>query len=200
MYQDNRARKALNSNNAISLLQILVGGFLSLIFGLAFLGGLVSMSDPEDTIGISYTIIFFIISILFAYMLIRGLKRRKLSKIYYTYTQLLKQNPACSDNQLAVVLRRPLISVRKDLDTMAKKGFLPSVYIDNRNFNQQTQNYGAQTPIVTPNIMPNNMRPVNDPKLDEYVEVICKNCGASHKVLKGSAVNCEYCGSVMKYE
>jgi DNA-directed RNA polymerase subunit RPC12/RpoP len=157
------------------------------------------MFGPEKTTGIGATSIILIILILFVKLLRRGLQRRRLTRVYYTCAEQRRQNPAFSVEQLALVLRRPLDSVKKDLDTIMQMGFTDPVNINNKNYNQQSQNYRTEKPRLEPNTIPNT-KSFNEPKLDEYVEVNCKNCGASNRILKGSAVNCEYCGSMMKWK
>ncbi|WP_312369215.1 hypothetical protein [Lachnoclostridium sp.] len=199
MFRNKNVNRKVYYNNVIGLLQISIGGFCSFIFGLGLIGCIMTMFGQEKTAGIVATSIIFILFILFVTMLKKGLKRRRLTRIYYTCAQQHRQNPAFNVDQLALVLRRPLGSVKKDLDTIVKMGFTDTVNINNKSYNQHSQNYRTEKPRLEPNTIPNT-KPINKPKLDEYVEVNCKNCGASNRILKGSAVNCEYCGSMMKWK
>lgn len=191
-------RKVYN-NNVIGLIQIAIGGFCSFVFGLTLIGCVMDMLGPENTTGIGATSIILIIFLLFVKMLKRGLQRKRLTRVYYTCAQHRRQNPTFSVEQLALVLRRPLDSVKKDLDSIVQMGFTDYVDKNNKDYNQHSQNYRTEKPILESNAR-SNIKSVNEPKLDEYVEVNCKNCGASNRILKGSAVNCEYCGSMMKWK
>lgn len=173
MFQKFKLRRKLYINYAIGLLQILIGGFCSFTFGFGFIGCIGNMIMYKR-VGIGATFIFLILFILFAFMLNRGLKRRRLNRIYFTCAQ----NPSLTVDQLAIVLKMPLKSLKRDLDTIVKRGLIPEM------------------PTLEPDTKP-DMKSVNEPKLDEYVEVNCRNCGASIRILKGSAKNCEYCGSLL---
>lgn len=149
MFQNTKANRRVYFNNVIGSLQIIIGGFCSFVFGLTLIGCFNTMFGSKKTTEIGATSIILIIFILSVYILNRGLKRRRLNRIYCTYTQQLMQNSAFSIDQLALVLRMPLNSVRKDLETMVKKGFIDSVNQYDKNYNQHSQNYRAEKPSAT---------------------------------------------------
>lgn len=194
MFQEDKAKVLVFLNNIIGFLQIAVGGFLSFIFGIGLMGELWTTFGPKKTTGIGEALIILIIFILFVSMLMRGLRRRRLNRIYCTYMQQLLQYSNFSIERLAHTLRMPMASLRKDLDFMIKKGFIDNINIYGNDFNRYNQDYGEEKAASASS----NVSAFRQPKVDEYVEVNCHNCGASNKVLKGSAVNCEYCGSMIK--
>ncbi|SHK73160.1 hypothetical protein SAMN02745136_03202 [Anaerocolumna jejuensis DSM 15929] len=197
MSQDKKVKRKLFFNSAIGLLQIMAGGFFAFIFGITLLGCFFTMFGPKKTTTVGETLVILIIFVLFTYMLLRGFRRRRLNKIYYVYTQQLMKNSAFSIEQLAAALRMPLDSVRKDMEEMVKKELID---IDDNNYNQYYQDYEAEEPTYASDTKSNIRKPASEMISDEYFEVTCKNCGASSKVLKGSAVICEYCGSMLKSE
>lgn len=183
MSQNIKGNRKVNLYNAIGTLQVMIGGFCSFAFGFGFIG-CIGNRIMYKTVGIGATLIIFILFILSAYMLSSGLKRKRLTRVYYACAQQLMMTPTLSAEQLAKVLRMPLKSLKRDLDTIVKKGFIPE-NIEDKNYHEDSQNSRTEEPAL-------------EPKLEEYVELNCRNCGAPNRILKGSAVNCEYCGSLMK--
>lgn len=57
----------------------------------------------------------------------------------------------------------------------------------------------AARPIPTPAPKINKaIFNTNHSKQEEYMNVICDNCGASNRIKTGSSVCCEYCGSMLR--
>lgn len=198
MFQDKKSLRAITNSRSVGVIQIAFGSFFGFIFGLTFIACFADMFDPNRTTTVGDMFIIFIIFALFLYMLIRGIQRVSFTKTYKYYIQFLGQGQSHSIDELAVVLKAPVHIVRRNLEKMMKKGFIADAYIDDKtNCINSTRYYQAVQPSSVSNSMPNIVKPVQSTKPVEYTEAICKNCGASNKITKGSTADCEYCGSVL---
>ena len=204
MFQDRQSQKAVSRSFNFGIIQIMIGGFLSFIFGITFISCFVDLFSQDSTTGVDDFIIITVIFGLSVYLLLRGMRRLKLVKLFRSYIQLLSQAPSHSIDQLANILKSPVHIVRNNLLKMLKKNYIVAAYIDdNTNSLMSTSVYHSAISVSKPNPNTNlNQNPnlnqnnvVQPQKMIEYITATCKNCGASNKLMKGGSIDCEYCGS-----
>ncbi|MDF2941307.1 MAG: hypothetical protein K0S01_165 [Herbinix sp.] len=195
MFQDRQSQKAVSRSFNYGIFQIMVGGFFSFIFGLTFFAQL-NLLIRGTTSDVGSFFVLMVLAGLSVYLLLCGMRRLKLIRLYRNYIQLLSQAPSHSIDQLAYILKSPVQMVRFNLIQMIKKRYLAAAYIDTDSNRLVSSGYGQNTnAIPTPNFNRNPNNVVQPQKMNEIITVTCKNCGASNKVTKGIATECEYCGS-----
>ena len=128
MSRNNKANKAIERNSIISSFQVAVGGFFSFIFGMTAISCIINLGG---TVELNAAIVIFILFALFLYMLICGIRRKRLAGRYNSYINLLDQGQAHSIDQLAGILNAKPHVVKSNLERMINKKFLGFAYIDN---------------------------------------------------------------------
>jgi DNA-directed RNA polymerase subunit RPC12/RpoP len=196
MLQDSQSQKAVSRSFNYGTFQIVLGGFLTFVFGITFLSCIADLLTLDSTMDVWTFMIIMIILGLSVYLLICGILRLRLIKLHRNYMQLLSQGPCHSIDQLASILKSPVHIVKSNLIMMMNKKYLTAAYIDENtnsliitSFNQRAN----AIPKQNLNRQLNNM--VQPQKMIEYITVTCNNCGASNKIMKGASTECEYCGS-----
>lgn len=179
-------------NGIIQKIQMIVG-VCSAAFGL--LGLLVSISDFDK--GAVYLCLFFIaVGALLIYF---SSKRKKLSKLFKKYVQILSCDATGSISNLALQTNTPEEVVKKNLNMLIYKKFFINAYIDEEKnrvvFPSTVNNNDSEYTEVVQNI---EIKFNSYTQLEEYKAVTCKNCGGTCKVKAGTVAECEYCGSLIQ--
>lgn len=194
MFQDINSKKAITRSRSVGLVQIVLGGVFTLMFGLAFIACFADLFDPEGAATIGTVIFVLVFLLLSIYPLVRGIRRLSITDMCASYMMLLNQNDSHSIKQLADFLKAPANLVQRNLEFMIKKKYING-YIDlNTNTVRSVHSYGYKYTNHIPNANPyHNVN--NTAKAVEYTTSKCKNCGATLKIQKGFTTDCEYCGS-----
>lgn len=179
MNQNFKVKSTLIINSLISKIQIIFGILLIIIFGGTFL--YILFDDSNRTKSILIT--FFVITTISIIILMLGLKRGKLIRLFKSYVPRLTADPNRSIDQLASATGTSVNIVKRNLDEMIKRGFFINTYIDNKT-----------NCVVFSEDNSSNLTVSAKP---EYTNVTCKSCGASNKILIGSVAECEFCGSMI---
>jgi len=187
MNQNRKSKSTIVINLIISKIQIIVGSILTLLFGLTLIVGLFDDVSGE----ISMITVFFILTALSIYLLLRGIKRGKLIKLFRIYGLRLSTDSNCSMDQLAVSLGTSVDVVIKNVEEMIKRGYFTNAYIDT------TSNdivFTGQASTKTTDSKISNLYNTQNANV-EYTTVSCRGCGAINKIIKGTVSECEFCGS-----
>lgn len=124
----NQNKRAIALNNIMGIIQIIAGSFFSILFGLPSLVDIFSDVAVFDN-GIAL-IVTSIITILSCYLVICGLKKRKLLNLFKDYILRLSTDPTQSVDKLAASTGTPIELVKSNLNQMIKSGYFPNAYID----------------------------------------------------------------------
>ncbi|WP_455715022.1 hypothetical protein [Anaerosporobacter sp.] len=192
-----KSKSALVISKIIEKIQLCVGWFLIIIFGMSTILTLVDRS------GIKESIISTIFTGLGIWLIILSRKRKKLISDFRTYITMLSSDPTGSIENLALNLGTSQDVVINNLQQMIIKKYFVNAYIDSSNNRVVLAHAG-----VKKNTVPNaysNIQTASNPNIDkknekeeEYISVTCKSCGGINKITKGEVGECEYCGSPIK--
>ena len=180
-------------SNILSIIQIVLGALGALFFGLTLIVGFTSSPD------IGFGIAMLIVTALFVWLLVAGIRRRKLNQLFRLYTQRLAGDPTRSIQKLATTVNTSLDVVVKNLDKMIHRGFFVNAYIDHEQNRVifQSQKAPSQSTAYQTASVPAGVGPAVEPAV-EYTTVTCKGCGATNQIVKGAVGECEFCGSKIK--
>lgn len=155
---------------------ISTGKFLNVIgivsYVLACMGVLVCFTDEMTTDNIFFTFFFLVIGIICRFF---GKKKIKQNELAEQYISILKNSNRKKISEISNIVGKTSEQVKKDIEEIIKKGYLPGTYI-NMSTNE----------IILPNEI-NNRKVVKKEKI-----LICNCCGAKNIVTEEN-VKCEYC-------
>lgn len=171
-----KSKKAVVRKETLSgILSTVVGWIITLLFFILIIG--LFMGTSPHSIGwiIGYIILFFIGMMFIG----TGINNKNRVRLFEQFITLLTAEPSQSITKLAAGTGQAPDVVEKSLKEMIQKNYFKDTYIDQSKnsiiFNQD--GYIVELDNI------------------EYITVKCKGCGAANKVAKGSASECEYCGS-----
>lgn len=121
----NKSKAKIVVNSFISIIQIVAGAFLAVMFGLCFL---VTLFDLQE-MGIAVLIVFIILTLCEVWLIRVGCKRRKLGKNFKIYVSAIS-NGSGSIPEIAQSVGVSEDVVRDNLNRMIKKRFFVNAYID----------------------------------------------------------------------
>lgn len=130
------------------------------------------------------------------WMLIAGIKRQKLIKLFKQYKAIIANSLNGSVANIARTTGAAENIVMKNLQKMIDKKFFNKAYIDLKSGcilfqDQQQRAQGTQ------NSAP--VRQSGQPGI-QMMTVTCKGCGGVNRIAKGQVGECEYCGAPVKGE
>lgn len=157
------------------------GYLITIIFGY---GTLSILWMPLDASDLSVYIFFLIMTVLGIWLIISGAKAKRRVKRIKLYASVISDQHKISIRHIADATSLPLEFVKKDLQTMINKKFLP-----NTSLNLKTEEiiFGSLRNLTTHPLRKQEMESVN-----------CPGCGANNSKQKGSSAPCEYCGITLK--
>jgi uncharacterized protein with PQ loop repeat len=177
----NSSKAAIVISQIIEKLQLIAGIILTILFGLP---AIICLFDKKTRAGV--IIVMIILTALGVLLIVFSRKRKKLINDFKTYVQRLSIDPTGSIDNLAAGLGTSQDVVKNNINLMIKKRYFSNAYID-------TENNRVVFPIVL------EQQPTNAAKSTqsniEYISVTCKSCGGINKMVKGTASECDYCGS-----
>ncbi|WP_100065486.1 PCI domain-containing protein [Miniphocaeibacter massiliensis] len=163
-----------------SALKFWIGGFFILS------SGSVLIDYINENKGIGEIVIGTIMFLSLITVTINGIKQGLLVRKTKNYSAIIENYKSYGEvntNELAELTKSSEENVVKNIQEMIKRQYIYGAYID---FNNKKIVFSNKDLEKTKNI--NN----------EFEVVTCPNCGGNNNVLKGSTVECEYCGSVIK--
>lgn len=184
----NSSKTAIVVSQIIEKLQLMIGIFIIIIFGLA---AIICTFDGETDAGA--VIAMYVCAAVGVLLIVLSRKRKKLIKNFKIYVIRLSTDPTGSIDNLAIGLGTSPDVVKKNIQKMIDKKYFVNAYIDT-NANR----------IVFP--MSSNMKSGSKQEFQnptpqtnvEYDSITCKNCGGLNKTIKGNVYECDFCGSPLK--
>lgn len=152
-------------------------------FIIAFAAILASGIGYEGVTGAEVALVIFFLAV-GVLMIFLGRKRRANALKFKKYYNIVENQNLYSIDSIAGEAGFPVKRVMSDLQRMIDKGFFTGAHIDevNREFVMLVHNVSQEQENNT----------VNN---TEMIVAICKSCGASNTIIKGTVGKCEYCGS-----
>ncbi|MBU5437296.1 hypothetical protein KQI42_04705 [Tissierella sp. MSJ-40] len=182
----------INITSKHSLIINIIIGKISSIFGwiltLFFTMGLVAIA-LDDMANESFTLIFFLIFVIIGIWLIMfGIRRKKLIRRFKEYEQIISSENETSINNIANITFQSSDFVMDDIQTMINKKLFTNVFIDknDKRIIFEKRNDSVKTTY-------DETASISIHK--EMSVVKCSGCGAPNKIPKGSSSECEFCGS-----
>jgi len=171
------SKAAIITNSVLGHVFCIVGYFFAVMLTLAlvtgFAGAYEERFDNEFVILSSFAIALCVIGIIIGTRKIRMVNR------FRQYVSLISLQRITDIGDIAKRLAKPKDFVKKDMQTMIKKGFFVNAMID----------MAAEMIIINPSVIPVQGGAV------EYEVFRCPGCGASGSRIKGMLGYCDYCGS-----
>ncbi|MGE5628608.1 MAG: hypothetical protein ACM3X7_10950 [Solirubrobacterales bacterium] len=171
-----------------SALAYIAGGFLGFCF-IVFLVLTITDSETDKTAGIVLCICTFLMAYFFIDM---GKSIKKTIERFKVYVALISDNHITSLEEIASNTGHSVNFVKMDIQKMINKKYFVDAYIDIET---------GKIVIRGLNIQPKPSKadkPAEKEIKAETERIKCHGCGAINYRLKGKAVNCEYCGSLLK--
>lgn len=172
----------------VSKIQMILGALIAAFFGLGLIGCLSQKTEVSVTIAI---LLFLALGV---WLILRGVKKDRLVKLFQRYVALLSGDSERSLDSLAGALGVSVDAVRDNVERMIKQGLMPNAYI-NRDTNclvfagRVPAGQAASRPAAAPGGQGGN------PGGTGYRTVVCKGCGAANQIPVGGTGECEFCGS-----
>lgn len=184
----NKAKAAIMISTVIEKTELLIGGFIVLIFGCMLLDYLISC----EAVGAVIAALFGAPGVA---LICASRKRHRLICTFKKYEVVLSSDPTGSIANISAALGTPEDIVRKNLALMIKKRYFANAFIDPSldriilpgNASQAAQNQRGDSGCPAASV-PNKAVP-------GMVDVTCQGCGAVNSIPIGTAGECEYCGS-----
>ncbi len=184
---------AIGTSKIIGLVQMVVGVFTLLIWGICTLLYLFNNTFSKTVGGVFFTVclVFDIIGIIF---IVFSRNRKKLTDDFLKYTSAISADPTGSIANLAASIGTTQDKVKKNLELMIKRKFFKNIHINQEtnciiignsnttsNIKTQLTQQMTQMGLITPDI--------------EFLPVTCSCCGGTSRIAKGKVVECNFCGS-----
>jgi hypothetical protein len=165
---------AVTRSAAAAKVQMVFGIVIFIFFGLfALLAGIIPMGITGIVIGVI--------------LICASNSRSKFIKLFRSYIAGISADPSKSIVTLASAQGTSLDIVKRNLQTMIKKGYFINVSIDDQ---KNCLVFGNEADVL---------QNTNTSQLTaEFETVACPGCGAPNKVQKGAGSKCEYCGAPLK--
>ena len=179
----NKSNTAITVSKIISLIQLISGVLLSILFGICIIY-YVTDANYRVYVGMGFFITSLICEAIGIVLIVFSRKRKKLIKMFREYVSYISSNQNCSIADIARAMNSSQVAVKKNIQLMIDKNFFVYAHI-NQETNRIVINGAAkyaqkQMPEV------------------EFVPIKCKCCGGMNKVVKGRTAECEFCGSPIK--
>lgn len=200
----NKSKVSIVTNQIWQKVESIIGWTL-VVFSVIF--HMMNFADSDDE---AFTTMLVFLSITLAigiFLVIRGMKRKKLIRDFKNYVQILAGDPYNSLDTIAARTNTSVDVVRRNIELMISKHFFANAVID-RASNSLILNGKADTKqmlsanamaSLQPTVSSNNY-PFQAQQNVEMLTVKCKGCGAINVVQRGRLVECEYCGNIIKGE
>lgn len=179
MTEQRTSKSAIVINRIVGIISSILGYTLTTLFVLVLLTG---SSKTKST-----TIVFIILLALSVYLIIFGIKTKKVIKRFRKYVNIISMENETSIENIATACSESTDFVTKNLQEMINRKFFTSAYID-KNANRiilERKNTTAANEAV------------NNNKTVKFKVTTCKNCGASNRIPVNTASECEFCGSAI---
>ncbi|QNO16552.1 hypothetical protein HYG86_18120 [Alkalicella caledoniensis] len=162
----------------------ILGYILVALYSLFFIMVLVGEFPGEE---LFVLLAFGVLLLLPGVLLVRfGRKLVKQSAVFKKYLNLIINHRMSSIEEIATSMQKDIGSVRKDIESMIDKNFLPNAFID--------QNLYIRVPSVEQQVAVEDQPHSSQPSKVTR-NVTCNGCGANNIIIEGETTECEYCGA-----
>lgn len=192
-------------NKILQWLWLLYGGAGTLFWGLGGIGILIDDGMAE----LGTVLIAFAMAAFYGWLFSRGLRRRRLAKVYRICREILPAKPYTTVAELAQITAIQPDKLRQALRKLIRRKLLPG-YQFNEGTGELILLCGATPPVVreTPvvqelPVMPElpAMPEMPIAAIEESREMIgktCPSCGGTTQIPRGGYGLCDYCGSPLE--
>lgn len=183
-----KSKVAIVVSQIIEKIEMICGGV-----GVAFFTSIILyciFDDVKD--GVDVIIIFLVIDLLCVWVILWGIRRKKMRLEFMKYVTYLSNDPTGSLENIAAAAGTSVDIAKKNIDYMLKRKFFNNAYLDEGN-NRLVLSSAEHIEINSPAAY--NAQPQKTPA---YVSLKCPNCGGANKVIQGAITECEYCGSPLQ--
>lgn len=195
----NKSKVAIAVSKIVSIVQMLVGIVILVVFGICTIMCLADKNFFADT-GVVFLIFCLVLDALGICLIVLSAKKTNLIKKFKTYVAVVSRNPNGYIPDIAASLGASEDVVKKNIEKMIKKKYFANAYIDHDSNcivianKQNLVDNTVQQPKVSTNVSTSSA--ASQPA--EMVTVKCKGCGGINTIQKGAVAECDYCGSSIK--
>lgn len=186
----NQSRVSIVMSQIIEKVEKIAGGCWGVFFALI---ALYAMFDDEKD-GAGLIMIMWLLAALGFSVFYLGMKRTKMRMEFKKYIAHLSADPSGSLENLASATGASVDKVKKNLKYMINKRFFTDAFINEQTsqliFPSMAQRLQQQAQTM-PYAGPGTAQP-------ELVVCTCRCCGGINKIAKGTAGECDYCGSPLQ--
>ena len=201
----NKSKVSVVTNQIWQKIETILGWALA-AFGIVAL--IMLFTSPKDESYDSVLTMSIIFLALGGLLIIKGKNRKKLIKDFKAYVQILAGDPYNSLDTIAERTNTPVTIVKKNLQQMIKKNYFANAVIDEGsnslilNGRPDTQQILSTKTMESLSKVPSvqYQAPGQSQPQVEMLTIKCNGCGAVNVVPRGSVVECEYCGNMLKGE
>lgn len=156
-------------------------GFI-IFYGLSLITYLGSIFTSEGFTTIILATVIFLLPGIYLFVLGQSLTSR--NDLYREYIRMIDEVGVNSIRNIASSLNKTTAEVKGDLQNMINLRFLSNHFIDDEN-----------QLIINKNVLRTN---AENNVVIEKIDVKCNSCGATNKIIKGVATECQYCHSLLQ--
>lgn len=184
----NKSKVSLAVSQIIEKIEMIVGLCWA---GFWLLAAVIYMFEEE--IGIGWTIASFLLVLLGVVVFSWGRKRSKMRQEFKKYVTQLSVDPSGSLENLASATGTSVDVVKKNLQFMIKKNFFANATINEQEHQlvlpaKAKKEQQAKTPRHS----------ASGAAQQELIVCSCPCCGGMNKIAKGTAGECDFCGSPLQ--
>ena len=189
-------RPAIVVSHIVEVIMLICGSVLSLVFIPVTLYEL--SEELED--GLDIFAVFLLMAALGVWLIYRGISRRRLRKQFRLFVLAGSTHGDWSMERLASGSGYSVDYVRKQIERMVRLKFFGSGWLDKEKDCLVFPDLVQKTPDVDEEEADQADKVDKEDKADkpEKIVVVCKHCGASKVMKKGSIDQCDYCRCMLQ--
>ncbi len=188
------SKAAIAISRLVSIIQMAVGAFFLVIFGICTLVYFLDAKVSTDA-GSAFLVTCLVFDALGIVLVIFSIKRSRLIREFKKYVSFICSAHTVSIESLASVMGISPDVVKRRLELMIKRDYFVNTHIDQETnciiIGSGTNNQqGAARSVMQTNTTQSQSAP-----RAQKIQVICKCCGGVNKIEKGIESECDFCGS-----
>lgn len=178
----NKSKVAVVVSRLVGMAQLMAGSFLVVVFGISTI---IYLANPSFRwIGKGFFIFCLVVDFIGMILILASRRTKKLIEEFKKCVSVISVENNGNIEELALTIGKPEKRMKKDIELMIKRNYFANAYI---NHETNTLVIGSASNVD-----------VSEAINKEYVECVCKNCGAKINVLKGRSSACDYCGTPLR--
>jgi hypothetical protein len=176
--------KPVTLNRFKSVILSVIGWLFAIFFGICLIAGSFMKWSENSLAGLVFCFICTGIGI---FLIIMGRKIKNRTQKIIQYANIIEIQKETNVDRIADSINKSVDSVITDIQSFISQGNMTGVYLDLSTHEIVFRKPGDNIPV----------QGVSNNTLQVEKDVICKACGATNHLPKGSDGKCEYCGSMM---